>query len=132
VFTLGNEELEEVVELAYSRNAAFFDTAERYGSHMKTAVGLGYGETERLTQMLVQQAKVVNGPSKVEPVIASKFTPLPWRTSAESVVEACKQSCKNLGVNSIDLYQIHMPDSTLLRGRLGGRMFRFIRTHKTS
>jgi aryl-alcohol dehydrogenase-like predicted oxidoreductase len=79
-------------------------------------MGMGYGETERLTKILVQKAKVVNGPAKLEPVVASKFTPLPWRTTSESVVEACKQSCKNLGVNSIDLYQIHMPDSTCFKG----------------
>lgn len=114
VFTLENEELEDVVSSAYRSNAAFFDT-ERYGSHLKTAVGMGYGETERLTQLLVKKAKVVDGPTKVEPVIATKFTPLPWRTTVQSVVEACEQSCKNLGVDSIDLYQIHMPDSTLLR-----------------
>lgn len=114
MFTLENEELEEVVSAAYRSNAAFFDTAERYGSHLKTAFGMGYGETERLTNLLVRKAKVVDGPAKVEPVVASKFTPLPWRTTVESVVEACEQSCKNLGVESIDLYQIHMPDSTLI------------------
>ncbi|KAG7355792.1 aldehyde reductase [Nitzschia inconspicua] len=110
LFSLENEELEDVVSAAYRSNAAFFDTAERYGSHFKTAFGMGYGETERLTNLLVRKAKVVDGPTRVDPVIASKFTPLPWRTTVESVVEACEQSCKNLGVDSIDLYQIHMPD----------------------
>jgi len=43
-------------------------------------------------------------------VIATKFTPTPWRTTAQSVVDACEQSCLNLGINQIDLYQIHMPD----------------------
>jgi pyridoxine 4-dehydrogenase len=103
--------LEDVVSTAYRSNAAFFDTAERYGSHLKTAFGMGYGETEQLTKLLVQKAKLMDGPARVEPVVASKFTPLPWRTTAQSVVDACEQSCKNLGVDSIDLYQIHMPDS---------------------
>jgi aryl-alcohol dehydrogenase-like predicted oxidoreductase len=108
---LESKELEEVVSTAYRSNAAFFDTAERYGSHLKTAMGLGYGETERLCNLLVGKAKVLDGPTKVEPVIATKFTPLPWRRSKFDVVEACEESCKNLGVKSIDLYQIHMPDS---------------------
>lgn len=119
VFSLQNEELEEVVSLAFSQNMAFFDTAERYGSHWKTALGMGYGETEQLTNLLLRKAKVVNGPARVEPVVASKFTPLPWRRTSESVVQACKQSCENLGVDSIDLYQIHMPDSTSLCRLLG-------------
>lgn len=39
-----------------------------------------------------------------------------WRTSAESVVKACEQSCKNLGVESIDLYQVST--SQKMRGRI--------------
>eukprot|EP00539_Tryblionella_compressa_P021071 CAMPEP_0178889882 /NCGR_PEP_ID=MMETSP0747-20121128/18034_1 /TAXON_ID=913974 /ORGANISM="Nitzschia punctata, Strain CCMP561" /LENGTH=455 /DNA_ID=CAMNT_0020559473 /DNA_START=79 /DNA_END=1447 /DNA_ORIENTATION=- len=112
LFSLENEELEDLVAAAYRSNAAFFDTAERYGSHLKTAIGLGYGETERLTNKLLQRATLTEGPARVKPVVASKFTPLPWRTSAQSVVDACEESRRNLGVESIDLYQIHMPDST--------------------
>jgi pyridoxine 4-dehydrogenase len=44
------------------------------------------------------------------PVVATKFTPTPWRTTAQSVVDACEESRRNLGVEQIDLYQIHMPD----------------------
>lgn len=77
---------------------------------MKTALGLGYGETERLTHKLLQRAREVQGEPLVKPVVASKFTPLPWRTTVESVVEACELSRQNLGVDQIDLYQIHMPD----------------------
>lgn len=95
---------------AHASDAAFFDTAERYGSHMKTAFGMGYGDTEKMTSKFVHRAKHSQGPRKKEPVIATKFTPVPWRTTAQSVVDACEQSRKNLGVEQIDLYQIHMPD----------------------
>ena len=95
---------------AYSANAAFFDTAERYGSHMKTALGFGYGETERMTQLFLRNAREANGDRPIAPCVASKFTPLPWRTTVQSVVDACEQSRGNLGVDQIDLYQIHMPD----------------------
>ena len=111
-FSSENQEVEEVVTEAYRSNAAFFDTAERYGSHFKTAFGLGYGETERMTAKYLTDAEEAEGPSLVKPVVATKFTPGPWRTTAQSVVDACEQSCKNLGVDQIDLYQIHMPDST--------------------
>ncbi len=111
-FSTENQEVEEVVTEAYRSNAAFFDTAERYGSHFKTAFGMGYGETERMTAKYLADAEESEGQSIVKPVVATKFTPIPWRTTVQSVVDACEQSCKNLGVDQIDLYQIHMPDST--------------------
>lgn len=100
-----------MVDVAAKSNGAFFDTAERYGSHVKTAMGLGYGETERLTQKMLATTRAAEGfGNPIAPVVASKFTPLPWRGSVESVIEACEQSRQNLGVDQIDLYQIHMPD----------------------
>lgn len=110
VFSLVNDDLEDLVVEAYGANAAFFDTAERYGSHVKTALGMGYGETERMTQQFLKSAREIKGDRPVAPCVASKFTPLPWRTTAQSVVDACEQSRQNLGVEQIDLYQIHMPD----------------------
>lgn len=110
LFSTENKELENVVAEAYCSNAAFFDTAERYGTHIKTAFGMGYGETERMTNMFLDKAKQTEGSNLLKPVIATKFTPTPWRTTVQSVVDACEQSCKNLGVDQIDLYQIHMPD----------------------
>lgn len=92
----------------------FFDTAERYGSNWKTAFGLGWGETESLLGKYMNKITNtdVNGvvSNKRSPVIATKFTPSPWRTTVESVVEACENSRKRLGVEQIDLYQMNMPD----------------------
>ena len=69
---------------------------------------MGWGETERMTNKLLKNApQKANG---LKPVVATKFTPSPWRTTVESVVEACRQSCERLGVEQIDLYQLHMPD----------------------
>jgi pyridoxine 4-dehydrogenase len=42
--------------------------------------------------------------------IGTKFTPTPWRRSARDVVEACRAAASRLEVDSIDLYQIQMPD----------------------
>jgi pyridoxine 4-dehydrogenase len=110
VTSLENKELEKLVATACESNGAFFDTAERYGSHAKTMFGLGYGETEKLTQKMLSRAREAQGEPDFPPVVATKFTPVPWRTTAQSVVDACEMSCKNLGVDQIDLYQIHMPD----------------------
>ena len=91
---------------------------------------LGWGETEQLLQKLIKSegtevdahANVhtnvgkynskmnMNSRNKLKPVIATKFTPSPWRNSVESVVKACEDSRQRLGVDQIDLYQLHMPD----------------------
>ncbi len=102
--SLENLELQSLVNTACREKAALFDTAERYGSNWKTAFGLGWGETEMLTRKLLDRTPDANA------FVATKFTPSPWRTTPESVVEACRQSCKRLGVERLDLYQLHMPD----------------------
>jgi len=108
--TLENLELQSLVNEAYKYDAAFFDTAERYGNHMKTALGLGWGETEELLKKFGDRASISSNKPSSNAVFATKFTPSPWRTTPESVVEACEQSIRRLGVDQIDLYQLHMPD----------------------
>jgi pyridoxine 4-dehydrogenase len=102
-------ELQSLVNTARAENAGFFDTAERYGSNWKTAFGLGWGETEMLLNKLLGRS-TTSSATFATSFVATKFTPTPWRTTPESVVEACRQSCKRLGVTKLDLYQLHMPD----------------------
>mmetsp|Transcript_1968 Transcript_1968/g.2740 ORF Transcript_1968/g.2740 Transcript_1968/m.2740 type:complete len:438 (+) Transcript_1968:177-1490(+) len=106
LFELENLELQSLVNTACSSNAAFFDTAERYGSNFKTALGMGWGDTESMLNKFIDRSPQTN----VRPIVATKFTPTPWRTTVESVVQACEDSCRRLGVEQIDLYQLHMPD----------------------
>lgn len=94
-------ELQSLVDSACQHNVGFFDTAERYGSALKAAIGMGWGETEKLTRDLIQSRPAI---------VATKFTPSPWRMTVQSVVDACEDSRKRLGVDQIDLYQLHMPD----------------------
>src|SRR5215212_6228763 len=44
------------------------------------------------------------------PVIATKFAPLPYRFSAKSLLKAVDKSLERLGIETIDLYQIHFPN----------------------
>lgn len=93
----------------------FFDTAERYGASPLSMVGqaaraLGLpagdrplgGSGEALLGSFARDAP----PS----VFATKFTPVPWRASADAVVDAARASAARLGSPSLDLYQAHMPD----------------------
>eukprot|EP00968_Pinguiococcus_pyrenoidosus_P026047 scaffold7052_cov254-Pinguiococcus_pyrenoidosus.AAC.52 len=103
----GQRRVRQCVERSMELGLNFFDSAERYG----------VGDGERLVSEYANAAHAVYGGRK--PIVATKFTPLPWRQSAESVVEACRASLDRLGVEQIDLYQIHMPD-IVQPGRLWG------------
>ncbi|KAF9186900.1 hypothetical protein BGZ51_001690 [Haplosporangium sp. Z 767] len=75
----------------------FFDTAEIYGK----------GESERIIGRLLRRSGE-NGKSK--PVIATKFIPFPWKINYPNcLLNAVKGSMERLGVDVIDLYQIHGP-----------------------
>eukprot|EP00933_Yihiella_yeosuensis_P036113 TRINITY_DN29824_c0_g1_i2.p1 TRINITY_DN29824_c0_g1~~TRINITY_DN29824_c0_g1_i2.p1 ORF type:complete len:461 (+),score=71.85 TRINITY_DN29824_c0_g1_i2:91-1473(+) len=102
--TVGGVNSADAVALAsLLKGVNFFETAERYGNSASTAIGLGYGETEHLLGRVLKS-------SGMPAMVATKFTPNPWRTSVESVVEACEASRQRLDVPIIDLYQIQMPD----------------------
>jgi pyridoxine 4-dehydrogenase len=125
VGSLQHKELQSLVDTACENHIGFFDTAERYGSSLKTAVGLGWGETEQLTKRLLMQqsSKQSNNNNNSRPAaqVATKFTPSPWRTTVQSVVDACEDSRKRLGVDQIDLYQLHMPDIVQPFQRFGSK-----------
>ena len=70
----------------------FIDTAEIYGN----------GRSE---QLLGQFLKEIDQPV----LIATKFLPFPWRLFKGTLPRALKASLGRLGVESVDLYQIHWP-----------------------
>eukprot|EP00316_Scyphosphaera_apsteinii_P004117 CAMPEP_0119315264 /NCGR_PEP_ID=MMETSP1333-20130426/35068_1 /TAXON_ID=418940 /ORGANISM="Scyphosphaera apsteinii, Strain RCC1455" /LENGTH=397 /DNA_ID=CAMNT_0007320565 /DNA_START=38 /DNA_END=1231 /DNA_ORIENTATION=+ len=101
-----------VARAAKSAGLNFFDTAERYGASPASLIpaalaGLG----------LPIDSSYLGGDCESNlanwgdgAIVATKFTPTPWRRTARSVVDACTESAKRLGVEQIDLYQVHMPD----------------------
>ncbi|BAY80969.1 hypothetical protein NIES267_04340 [Calothrix parasitica NIES-267] len=88
----GSEEVEQAFNAAIEAGTTFFDTAEVYG--------LGLSE-ELLGKFMKKTDKDIQ--------IATKFGPLAWRFSAESVSEALTDSLKRLQVEQIALYQVHWP-----------------------
>lgn len=95
-----------------NHNVNFVDTAEAYG----------FGKSEILVKNSLIDAGIPkymdsDGSSDQKEndndngmIIATKFAPVPWRTEASCVVDACKSSAQRLGVSKIPLYQIHFPD----------------------
>jgi len=93
----GSEQLQEAFTTALEAGVTFFDTAEVYG----------LGLSEELLGQFVKQVK--------KPVqIATKFGPLPWRFSGQSVSDAITDSLKRLQLERVDLYQVHWPFTFLL------------------
>jgi len=82
-----------------------FDTAEVYGG----------GESERIIGRLLASDTSV----RAQVVIATKFMPLPWKLAVKSALAgSAKASLERLGIDSIDLYQIHGPISLRSHGAL--------------
>ncbi|AFY48340.1 putative oxidoreductase, aryl-alcohol dehydrogenase like protein [Nostoc sp. PCC 7524] len=88
----GPEQLQAAFTAALEAGITFFDTAEVYG----------LGLSEKFLGQFLQQTQ--------QPVqIATKFGPLPWRFTGQSVSDALTDSLKRLQVESIALYQVHWP-----------------------
>ena len=90
--------IREAWEASIAAGVVLFDTAEVYGN----------GESERIIGRLLAADPSVR--NKV--VIASKFMPSPWKVNVRAaLVSAARASRERLGVDAIDLYQIHGPIS---------------------
>ncbi|MBD2183667.1 aldo/keto reductase [Planktothrix sp. FACHB-1355] len=88
----GEAQLWEAFQASLDAGVNFFDTAEVYGM----------GLSEELLGKFMQQSG-----QKVE--IATKYGPLPWRFTKESVSDAVTASLKRLQVDRVTLYQVHWP-----------------------
>lgn len=86
-------DIEAGFRIAYERGIHFVDTAEIYGN----------GRSERLLGQFIKNSP----PSTV--TVATKFFPYPWRLTKSSVVRALRASLERLGLEKVDLYQIHWP-----------------------
>ncbi|WP_119065783.1 aldo/keto reductase [Rubrobacter indicoceani] len=88
----GRREVGEAFRASVGGGVRFVDTAEIYGN----------GKSEALIGEILRE-----GGFDEEPVIATKFAPLPYRLSASSLLDALDASLLRLGVAQVDLYQIH-------------------------
>jgi aryl-alcohol dehydrogenase-like predicted oxidoreductase len=85
-------ELQQAFQAALDAGINFFDTAEVYG----------LGDSEKLLGQFMHQSD--------RPVqIATKFMPLPWRFSSQSVTDALTASLERLQQSTVALYQVHQP-----------------------
>ena len=97
--SLTESTIRDAWEASIEAGVVLFDTAEIYGG----------GESERIIGRLLAADPGVRD----RVVIASKFMPSPWKLerALPRLLSAARRSCQRLGVDSIDLYQIHGPVS---------------------
>jgi len=88
----GEADIRAAFEACMARGLNFFDTAEAYG----------FGVSERNLGRFIRE-------SGQTPIVASKFFPYPWRLSRQSVLGAARASLRRLGLEQIDLFQVHRP-----------------------
>jgi len=92
----GAEEVRHAFDISVSEGIRFVDTAEVYGN----------GTSERMLGQFIQ--------STDQPIlIATKFFPWPWRFLKGALPRALKGSLGRLGVESVDLYQVHWPSVSM-------------------
>jgi len=92
----GDEDVHKAFLASIGEGIRFVDTAEVYGS----------GRSERLLGEFLKQTE--------QPIlIATKYAPYPWRFGKTALIRALKASLERIGVESVDLYQIHFPGITM-------------------
>lgn len=84
--------LRAAFEVCVKSGVKLYDTAEIYGP----------GRSEELLGRFIKE-------TGADVLVATKFAALPWKLSRSDVVSACKGSLQRLGMEKIDLYQIHFP-----------------------
>ena len=85
-------DVQESFQISLEAGIRFFDTAEVYGN----------GRSEQLLGEFIRDVKQ-------PPVIATKFMPFPWRLWKGRLRAALRVSLNRLGLEQVDLYQIHWP-----------------------
>jgi len=96
----GDAEVRDAFDQSLAAGLRLFDTAEVYG----------LGQSERLIGQFMQSHQGEAAGDRAETaVIATKYFPLPWRFSKQSVADALTASLDRLQVDSVALYQVHWP-----------------------
>ncbi|MCA9511860.1 MAG: aldo/keto reductase [Myxococcota bacterium] len=94
------------LEAALDAGMNLVDTADVYGLDWG---GAGFGAAEELLGRVLADAPGL----RARMVLATKGgirPPIPYDASARALREACEASLRRLGVEQVDLYQVHRPD----------------------
>jgi aryl-alcohol dehydrogenase-like predicted oxidoreductase len=90
-------EVLEAFNASLAAGIRLFDTAEVYGQ----------GQSEKLLGEFIRMARERSPQDSI--LVATKFMPFPWRLRRQSLLHALRASLRRLGLERVDLYQIHQP-----------------------
>ncbi len=93
----GARDLEQAFEETLRAGINFFDTAEIYS----------LGKAETFLGEFMHATRARNPALENEVHIATKFFPLPYRVTKGFLLRALRGSLKRLGLQTVDLYQMH-------------------------
>ena len=113
------------IEAALDIGCTLFDTADIYGYSTPD----GFGGAERLLGRVLRATPAL----RAHMVLATKagiFPPLPYDSSAAYLVQACESSLQRLGIDCIDLWQIHRPDLLTHPAEVAGALDRLRQSGK--
>ncbi|MGH8132900.1 MAG: aldo/keto reductase [Steroidobacteraceae bacterium] len=113
------------VEAALEIGCTLFDTADVYGYRG----GSGFGAAESLLGEVLREAPLLRD----RMVLATKAgiaPPAPYNSTTQYLLDACDASLRRLGVEYIDLFQIHRPDLLAHPGEVAAAFERLRRVGK--
>ncbi len=85
-------DIEQAFQVSVAAGVTLMDTAEVYGG----------GRSERFLGQFLKSTQT--------PVfVATKFMPYPWRLNQGALIRSLDNSLERLGLDCVDLYQIHWP-----------------------
>jgi aryl-alcohol dehydrogenase-like predicted oxidoreductase len=87
-----NSDIEDAFHASLAAGVNLVDTAEVYGN----------GRSEHILGSLIKA-------TETPVLVATKFMPFPWRLSRHALMNALHRSLERLGLERVDLYQIHWP-----------------------
>ena len=96
----------EIIEAALAAGMNLIDTADVYGLDWG---GTGFGSNEEIMGRVLAASPGLRD----QMVLATKggiIPPVPYNSERDYLTRACDDSLRRLGVEQIDLYQIHRPD----------------------
>lgn len=94
------EDVRQAFDASLETGVNWFDTAELYGN----------GQSEELLGKFLREARASGQfDERQAPLIATKFMPYPWRLGRGSLVKALRASLERLGLQQVELYQVHHP-----------------------
>jgi len=112
--TYNESDIHKAFSISLDEGIQFIDSAEIYGR----------GLSERLLGRFISETE--------QPVlIATKYFPYPWRLVSASIPKALKNSNQRIGVDSVDLYQVHWPTPLMSVDRMMDGMIECVRSGLT-